>query len=104
MRLPGPSDDTFCRHYFTAVPRVLSGGRDPGGPAGRPGPEKVVPSDRTKGVQYLATQEETRVSPALHGPGIDLGETHPSTRDLRLLVALVARPRQLTAHQHFDEP
>ena len=40
---------------------------------------------------------------ALHGPRIDLGQAYPTTRDLRLLVALVAGPRQLTAHQHFDE-
>src|SRR5258705_6080665 len=38
-----------------------------------------------------------------HGPRIDLAQADSATRDFRLLVALVARPGQRTAHQHVEQ-
>src|SRR6185312_7309154 len=96
-----PSDS---HHGLGPVDGSLAfGGGDPGSPAGCPGPQKIVSPDRAKGVQYLTTEEESRMPAALHGPRIDLGQAYPTTRDLCLPVALVAGPRQLAPYQHSDE-
>src|SRR4051812_43712175 len=73
----------------------LFSGSNPGRPASCPGPQKIVPPDRTEGVQHLTTKEEPRMPAALHRPRINLGQAYPTTRDLRLLVPLVSGPRQL---------
>ena len=74
--------------------RSVRSGAEAGEPPRRPGPEEVVAADGTERVEHLAREEEPGLAIALHRPRVYLPQADPAARDLGLLVALVAGPRQ----------